>query len=48
MTTGGSDCPMTINLFKDALGTDPFTDAMIKIDEKNVIEVTPLNFAADY
>ena len=48
-TTGGSDCPITsINLFKDALGIDPFTDAIMKIDDDNIIQVTPYNFAANY
>ena len=47
-TTGGIDCPFSINLFKDALGTDPFTNAVMKIDDKNIIEVSPFNFAADY
>ena len=33
VTTGGFDCPITsINLFKDALGTDPLTDEMFTID----------------
>ena len=47
-TTGGSDCPMSIGLFKDALATDPFTDAIMKLDDKNDILVTPFNFASDY